>query len=95
MPTPVEPVNAVFDYAADIDGDGVVGTHEWVDGEPIGDTDIAEWLGTALARLHQLAPNPGAEPDWRRCRLLPGARRPTANWPASRCRRACGTSSTR
>jgi Ser/Thr protein kinase RdoA (MazF antagonist) len=64
MPRPLEPVSAAFGYGADIDGDGVVRAYEWVDGEPIGEADVAEWLGTTLARLHQLAPTSTAEPDW-------------------------------
>lgn len=66
MPRPLEPVvsAAAFGYAADVDGDGVVRAYTWVDGEPVGETDVADWLGTTLARLHRLAPVRAAEPDW-------------------------------
>ncbi|MFF5081967.1 aminoglycoside phosphotransferase family protein [Actinoplanes sp. NPDC000266] len=69
MARPVSPTAPAFGYAAEVDGIGLVRVYEWVDGRPLDDTDdVSAWLGSTLARLHQIEPSdrPDAAPDWYR-----------------------------
>jgi hypothetical protein len=55
MLTPIEPREPAFGYAARVHGFGVFRMYEWVDYRPLDrEDDVAEWLGTTLARLHRL-----------------------------------------
>lgn len=57
MLTPIEPREPAFGFAARVHGFGVFRMYEWVEPRPLdGEDDVAEWLGTTLARLHQLRP---------------------------------------
>ncbi|MBE1608419.1 phosphotransferase enzyme family protein [Actinopolymorpha pittospori] len=67
MPTPVWPVDVAFGCAARLPEDGVVRVYPWLEHRTVEvSDDLAEWLGTTLARLHRTAPISGStpEPEW-------------------------------
>lgn len=60
---PIAPPEAVFGCAVRVHGFGVFRVYEWLEHRRLEvDDDVADWLGTTLARLHQLEPLPSA-PD--------------------------------
>jgi Phosphotransferase enzyme family len=63
---PIVPPEPAFGCAVRVHGFGVFRVHEWLEHRPLGAADdVAEWLGTTLARLHQLQPLPSApDPQW-------------------------------
>ncbi|XVV12738.1 aminoglycoside phosphotransferase family protein [Actinoplanes sp. CA-131856] len=69
MARPVSPELPAVGFAADVEGIGLVRVYEWIDGRPLDDTDdVSAWLGSTLARLHQIEPSDrrDAAPDWYR-----------------------------
>jgi hypothetical protein len=73
-PRPIEPRSPAFGCATRVHGFGVFRVYEWVEHRPLDkDDDLAEWLGSTLARLHQLESlDSTPEPQW--YGLFPAAR---------------------
>ncbi len=65
-PAPVAPTRPAFGTVARIDGQGLFRAFPFVEHQPLADSDdVAEWIGTTLARIHRLrrlATRP--EPNW-------------------------------
>ena len=62
-PRPVEPSDPAVGCAARLRDGTLIRVSEWVDGRPPGPgDDLADWLGTTVARLHALRPVSAAEP---------------------------------
>ncbi|MDG4823503.1 aminoglycoside phosphotransferase family protein [Asanoa sp. WMMD1127] len=63
VPRQLAPLSPAFGCATRLPDNSLVRVSEWVDGRPARPTDdLADWLGTTLARLHALRPLPEAEP---------------------------------
>jgi Ser/Thr protein kinase RdoA (MazF antagonist) len=65
-PRPIDPRSPAFGCATRVHGFGVFRVYEWIRHRPIDkNDDLAEWLGSTLARLHQLEPlDSTPEPQW-------------------------------
>ncbi len=67
MPVAIVPPRPAFGCAALVGSYGIFRVYEWLDHRPVdlGD-DLSEWVGATLARLHQVEPLAGSqpEPEW-------------------------------
>jgi hypothetical protein len=54
---PIPPVVPAYAWAGRVDGRGSYRVYEWIDNRHLSaDDDVTDWLGTMLARLHELSP---------------------------------------
>lgn len=66
VPLPISPVRPVFGSVARIDGHGLFRAFPYLEHRALcDDDDVSEWLGTTLARIHQLRPHTQRpDPNW-------------------------------
>lgn len=73
-PRPIDPVRPQFGTVARLDGHGLFRAFPFVEHRALHDDDIADWIGTTLARTHQLRRlESRPEPNWWYCQYPPVA----------------------
>lgn len=81
-PAPVAPVQPVFGTVARIDGYGLFRAFPYLEHRPLADDDdIAEWIGTTLARIHRLHRlEKPPDPNWWYCQFPPVPQEQWVSW---------------
>lgn len=84
MPAPLAPVRPLFGTVAGVAGVGLLRAFPSIEHRPLADSDdVAEWLGTTLARTHQLRRlEIRPAPSWFYCQDPPVPPRQWADWLA-------------
>lgn len=61
FPQPVVPIEPEIGYIARVEG-ALIRISRWIHGRPLGPSDdVADWLGTTMARLHEIEPSPDVD----------------------------------